>query len=135
MQKSLFTPKLKHKMPIDPTFIAVNGIMWPFISLMFIAFLYFRSRNKIRMALIESGRDAQSLEPLRRDKSNSLKWGVVAVMAGLGLLVGNVLEAVGMQEVVAYFAPLLLFIGIGLVGYYSFQSKQEEQERDNDSLV
>lgn len=123
------------EIPIDRTFILFNAIAWPFITTIFFLFLYFRSRNKIKMALIDSGRDAQSLEPLRRNRSVNLKWGIMATMAGLGLLVGNVLDAVGMQDDVAYLAPVLLFVGIGLVGYYTYQMKQEDQHRNDDPLV
>ena len=111
-------------------FVATMGIIWPFTALIIFLYLHYNSRNKIRMALIESGRDA-SVFDREKDKMGNLKWGVVAVMAGLGLLVGNVFDAVGFNDDIAYVAPTLILVGVGLVGFYVFSAQKKAPDRED----
>lgn len=105
--------------------IPVMGIIWSHLALIIFIVLFFRSRNKIRLALIESGRDASIFrKPVNR--LNTLKNGLVLVMGGAGLLIGTVFDAMGVQDGVAYIAPVLLLIGFGLVGFYTFLQRNRE---------
>lgn len=107
--------------------IPIFGIIWPFMALIVFLYLHYSTKNKISMALIESGRDASILQrPNRRHQT--LKTGVVCVMAGLGLLVGNVLTELGMNEETALLSAILIFIGVGLVGFYVFMSREQKKE-------
>jgi UDP-N-acetylmuramyl pentapeptide phosphotransferase/UDP-N-acetylglucosamine-1-phosphate transferase len=107
--------------------IPIMGIIWPFLALIIFLYLHYTTKNRISMALIESGRDASILRRPRR-RGNSLKLGVVAIMGGLGLLVGSLLDSLGMDEDPAYFSAILIFVGIGLVGYYLYEARQLEKE-------
>jgi len=107
--------------------IPIMGIIWPFLALIVFLYLHYSTKNRISMALIESGRDASILRRPQR-RRNSLKLGIVSLMAGLGLLVGNILESLGMDEEPAYFSAILIFVGIGLVGYYLYEARQLEKE-------
>lgn len=107
--------------------IPIFGIVWPFAALIVFLYLHYSTKNKISMALIESGRDASILQrPNRRYRT--LKMGVVCIMAGLGLFVGNLLEKMGMNEEAAYFSAILIFIGVGLVGFYAFVSREQKKK-------
>lgn len=112
--------------------IPLMGIIWPFLALIVFLYLHYSSRNKINMALIESGRDASIFyRPERR--YNSLKWGIVSIMAGLGILAGALLHRLGLPEDTAYFAPILIFVGVGLVGFYQYVSKKGVQQAQDQS--
>ncbi len=90
------------------------------------------------MALIESGRDASILRTRRGpgNQLNALKFGVVAVMAGFGLLFGTLLEeGLGVNGELASFSSMLFFVGLGLIGFYFYvntkfekTTKKEEEE-------
>ncbi len=113
--------------------VAINAIVWPFIAAIVFFYMYFSHRTKIRLALIESGRDASIFRRNAVNKLRSLKHGVVALMAGIGLLFGGFFDALGMEDDVAYLAGVLLFVGAGLVMFYFYISRMadvHEQESD-----
>jgi len=105
------------------------AIIWSNLSFIILIYLYFSSRNKIRKALIESGRDA-SIFRQYKDPIINLKYGIVAVMAGLGLLFGCFLETyMRIEEEVAYLAPMFIFIGVGLIAFYLYAQRRLDKER------
>ncbi len=106
--------------------IPLVAIMGNFTAIIVFIYFYFTSRHRERMALIESGRDARIFKPERDDSNRSLKYGMVSVMAGLGLLIASVLERLGMPGEVAYFSMVLIFGGMGLLAYYfSLKARRE----------
>lgn len=82
-------------------------------------YLFFSSRNRIRMALIEQGKDA-SIFKVSNDRTLSLRNGLVAIMVGIGLILGYLLEEAGMSDFVAYLSMVLIMGGLGLVGFYTY---------------
>ena len=115
--------------------VAINAVVWPFIATIVFFYLYFSHRTKVRLALIESGRDANIFRRNTVDKLRSLKHGIVALMAGVGLLFGGFFDAVGMDDDVAYFAGVLLFVGVGLVFFYFYVSRTTDvREEESDIL-
>ncbi len=102
-----------------------------FLVIFGIFYLYFSSRNKERMALIEKGADATIFFGPKRERSErsegSGKWilkiGILAIGIALGVLVGAALEAAGMDDDIAYPASIFLFGGIGLVAAYFLARK------------
>ncbi len=108
--------------------LAVGGF---FASIIVWVYMHYSSRHRERMALIESGKDANIFEPTRRNRANALKYGIVGAMSGIGLLFGSILESFGMESEVAYFSMTLLLGGIGLVGFYMLtNAKRQHQESD-----
>lgn len=115
--------------------VAINAVVWPFIATIVFFYLYFSHRTKVRLALIESGRDASIFRRNAVDKLRSLKHGVVAFMAGMGLLFGGFFDALGMEDGVAYLAGLLLFVGVGLIFFYFYVNRTADiQEQESDIL-
>ena len=99
-----------------------------FLVIFGIFYLYFSSRNKERMALIEKGADASIFFGPKSEKTEGsgkwiLKIGVLAIGIALGVLVGAALESAGMDDDVAYPASIFLFGGIGLVTAYFLARK------------
>ena len=112
--------------------IPIAGIVGTFGSFIIFVYLFFSSRHKQRMALIEAGKDA-SIFRTRNNPQSTLKYGIVAIMVGIGLFTASVLEGLGMPGVVAYFSMILIFGGAGLVLFYAYFEKPnsvKEKERE-----
>ena len=107
-----------------PLFAIVGTFGWLIVWV----YMFYSSRLKVRMALIESGKDASVFQSRGYKGAEALKYGILAVMAGVGILFGELLENVGLPGVVAYFSMILMMAGIGLVGFYVYMSKKTEQE-------
>ena len=116
--------------------IPLMGILWPMIALIVFLFLHYSSKNKIRMALIESGRDASIFRSRRKvDRLRTLKNGIVCLMVGIGIMVGYLMsELVGIPEEVASISSIFLFIGMGLIGFYTYAMKQPISEEVSDMV-
>lgn len=112
--------------------IPLMGIIWPMSVAIIFLYLFFSSRNKIRLALIESGRDASIFKYRKSvDRVRTLKTGIICLMAGLGLFIGYLMHTLtGIPEEVAYISSTLLFVGVGLVGFYSYALKLPKETAD-----
>jgi hypothetical protein len=95
-------------------FAMVYGIVYLFV------------RKKERLALIAKGADATIFESSR--EPSSLKWGLLFVGIGTGILVGKVLAVyTTLEEEPAFFSMICLFGGFGLILYHLVARKFEEQ--------
>lgn len=113
--------------------IPMLGIIGFFTSVIVWVYMHYSSRYKERMALLEYGKDADVYKSQKRERNNTLKYGIVAVMVGIGIFMGNILDGIGMMGEAAYGSMILLMGGAGLVGYYFLQEKKLEEEKKNDS--
>ncbi len=111
--------------------IAVGGF---FTTVIVWVYMHYSSRHRERMALIETGKDASIFETPKQESKKSLKLGIVGVMSGIGLFLGSILDRIGMQSEVAYFSMILLFGGIGLVGFYLLTGRHQQKNQDSDVL-
>ena len=90
--------------------------------------VYLLVRRKERVALIEKGADATIFESSRQP--SSLKWGLLLVGIGTGILLGKVLAVyTTLQEEPAFFSMICLFGGIGLIVYHLIANKFEGAAR------
>ena len=104
--------------------LAIGGF---FASIITFTYMFFSSRHRERMALIDSGQDASIFSNQFLNNKENLKYGIVAVMGGLGLVIGDFLQNIGLEEFVAYFSMVLIFGGAGLIMFYFIaQGKQKE---------
>ncbi|MCB0616089.1 MAG: hypothetical protein KDC75_22380, partial [Phaeodactylibacter sp.] len=91
-------------------------------------YMFFSSRHRERMALIDNRVDAKIFSQ-ESNREDSLKLGIVAIMAGIGVFIAYLLDKSGLPGVVAYFTVILMFSGAGLVGfYYLIKNKEEKQD-------
>ncbi len=96
---------------------------------------FFDSRHRERMAMIDKGlrpADFQQAGPQRTtffSADGSLKWGLLAVFAGLGVFFANWLhEARFMDEGPANFGSVFVFGGIALVLHYLIAARRLRKE-------
>ncbi|MGE5420790.1 MAG: DUF6249 domain-containing protein [Chloroflexota bacterium] len=99
-----------------------------FATVFGIMYLFYTTRNKERLALIEKGADA-SLFDIKSVSSFSwgklsLKLGMLAIGIALGILVGAMLTYGGMlDEDINYASMIFLFGGLALVLFYFVDRK------------
>ncbi|MBC9794731.1 DUF6249 domain-containing protein [Sinomicrobium weinanense] len=84
-----------------------------------IFYLYYTTRNRERMALIEKGADADIF--FSKNQKTAPVWKILIlnlslllIGIGLGLFAGNLVELYGMKSEVAYPACILIMGGLGL---------------------
>lgn len=99
-----------------------------FATTALILWIYITNRNKERMALIEKGADV-SLFKTKGNRLPSLKWGMLLIGVGIGILFGNIIAHYSsMEEEVSYFSMIFLFGGISLISYYVLAGKIQKKE-------
>ena len=85
-----------------------------------IAYLFFSTRNRERLALINKGADASifNINP-NKDVNDALKLGLTAIGVGIGFFLAGIVSQIGiLPHKTAIIAMPLIFGGLGLVGYY-----------------
>jgi len=79
-------------------------------------YLFISTRNKERMALIESGQSAELFTNADGIKFTGLKIGILMVGVALGILLGNMLVHAGvLEDQVAFPSMVFLFGGLALI--------------------
>lgn len=69
----------------------------------------------------------------KRQSGGGLKFALVAIGVGIGLVFGNILDSSGvLYEPVAYFSMAFIFGGLGLLGGYLIEARKikEQQEKE-----
>ena len=95
-------------------------------------YVYFTTRNKERMALIEKGADASMFNTGKKYnwKNFSLSAGMFLIGIGLGVMVGALLEAnTNLDQGVGYTLSIFFFAGLSLVIYYFLDRKMENKSK------
>ena len=89
--------------------------------------VYLVVRKKERMALIEKGLTTDVLDTHRYSLS-SLKWGLVFLGVGIGILVGRILaEYTTLGEEESFFSMVFLFGGLSLLVFYFIEKSMEKK--------
>ncbi len=98
-----------------------------FFAMVFgIMYLFFTTRNKERMALIEKGADASLFNMGKTQKSAfnrtmfALKTGMLLIGIGLGIIAGAILDRINafQHPEAGYFSMIFIFGGLALVVFY-----------------
>ena len=116
---------------------AVVGVFVPIIISLgaFVMIVFLRKyENEERLKMIEHGMDPHTKKP--KTRGTGLKFALVAIGVGIGLLVGSVLDSSGIvYEEVAYFSMAFIFGGVGLLIGYLMEAKElkKEMEMEQDS--
>jgi hypothetical protein len=90
-----------------------------------VLYVFFTTRHKERLALIEKGADPSLFQSKKGRSNATMRIGMFLVGIALGILSGNILAAAGgLIEEVAYFSMIFLFGGISLIIYYILIEKK-----------
>ncbi|WP_350294009.1 DUF6249 domain-containing protein [uncultured Croceitalea sp.] len=99
-----------------------------------IAYLYFSTRNKERLALIEKGAEA-SIFVKGANKRTAPIWKVLLLNLalllmgiGLGIFLGSLMEAAGFDDDVAYPATIFFMAGVGLFTGFTMTKRLEKED-------
>ncbi len=86
-------------------------------------------RKKERMALLEYGRDA-SVFANTKTRNATLKWGLLLIGIGAGLLLANIIIDLDlMDDEAAYFSMSFLLGGVGLVISYFIDLSEDKRNK------
>lgn len=118
-------------------FVALAIPIVAIIGLVIIVWRRGESNKQIKLAMIEKGMDPSHLVERVGENSKkyaSLRFGLLATGAGLGLIIGNILvnaTSMGMESPEPIIlSSLLLFSGAGLVVYHLIARKLERTSSD-----
>ncbi|MCX6249328.1 MAG: hypothetical protein NTX61_01100 [Bacteroidetes bacterium] len=107
------------------------GILVPisFFAMIF-GIIYISFKRKERRLLIEKGVDASLLDS-KTTSPTALKWGMVFIGIGVGILLGKIIAAYStMGDDASVFSMICLFGGLALVIYY-FMERNTIKKQDN----
>lgn len=110
----------------------MEGILIPlifFATVFGIVYVYYTTRNRERMALIEKGLGDDLFNAKKSDllARMSLKIGMFVVGIGLGVLVGHLLTLTGLKDDIAFPSAICFFSGGALILYYVFISRKDKK--------
>ena len=107
----------------------MEGIFVPlsfFLALFAILYVYWTTRTKERLALVEKGLDAGIFKG-ECSQYALLKWGIFLIALAVGVLGGFAFSQV-INEVVAFFTTILLAGGVSLIIAYSVVDKIDKRK-------
>jgi len=107
-----------------------------FIIIFGIAYLYFSSRNKERLALIEKGADASIFVKGKREKAAPfwkiiiLNLALLSMGIGIAIFIASIMiNNVGLEEEVAYPGTIFLMAGAGLFLGFTLTKRLDKEEK------
>jgi hypothetical protein len=112
------------------------GILVPitlFILIAAVLWKVFDSRHIERKTILDKGLNPSDYMELYKRQAfatnplSSLKWGLIAIFAGLGTLTAMILNSWYHYEEIIYPGVILVFGGAGLVVFYSIASKKMKE--------
>ena len=102
----------------------MEGLFVPigfFLAVFAILYVYWTTRTKERLALVEKGLDAGIFKG-ECSQLALVKWGIFLIAIGLGVVAGFALSR-AINEVVAFFTAILVCGGLGLIVAYLVTNK------------
>jgi hypothetical protein len=115
---------------MEPIFV----VFIVFTTIGVILYTFLSSRHKERMAMIEKGvtpadfKSGSLRDFFRPHPLSSLKWGMLAMFVGVGILLATWLDRTLYMQDSVYPASMLLFGGLGLVLFYFIASRKMRSE-------
>lgn len=105
-----------------------------FASIFGIIYIFFMTRNKERLAMIDKGMDVSLLSKRQGGQSPLNFWvikiGFLMIGLALGIIVATIAENNGMNGDQAYPAMILLFGGLALIASYFVELKLRAKSKD-----
>lgn len=113
---------------MGPGFVVVAGI----IGITILAYVFFMTRHKERMSMIDKGVDASIFIDKNSSLSPTLKFGMLLVGLSIGILIGDWLHFLGMFKGTAFLSMAFLFGGLSLIANFVIERKMKENQKSND---
>lgn len=105
----------------------VVAIISVFGFLAFLVFMFFSTRHKERMSLIEHGKDASLFSGNAPGHYSTLKWGLLLVFIGMGLGIGLWFDVrYDNDGPLVTFPSVFIMGGLGLLTYYKMVKERFE---------
>lgn len=107
----------------------MEGLFVPigfFLAVFAILYVYWTTRTKERLALVEKGLDAGIFKG-ECSQLALVKWGIFLIAIGIGVVAGFALSR-AINEVVAFFTAILVCGGLGLIVAYLVTNKLLNKE-------
>ncbi|SFW67350.1 DUF6249 domain-containing protein [Cellulophaga fucicola] len=104
-----------------------------FASIFGVFYLFFSTRNKERLALIEKGLDAGIFVKGKQDKAApiwkilTLNFSLLVIGIGLGILLGNIFINMGLDEAVAVGTTFITAGTALLIGFFMVKKMDKEE--------
>ncbi|HMS99066.1 MAG TPA: hypothetical protein PLQ57_15910 [Saprospiraceae bacterium] len=119
----------------------ILGTIGFFTTLMVLGVIFLKNRHRERLALIQYGKDSSVFHGKDR-KNNTLKFGLLFMSVGAGLLVGIFLDKVFDSQPACTFACIFIFGGFSLIYYHQYLNGRigsydsgKDDFKDNDDLI
>lgn len=133
-----FEIKLKSSDMLFEALIPITMFAGFFAMIIITTYINRNASHKERMALIENGLDASVFEKKKKVREKkprpsgygALKFGMLAVGLGLGLVTGSILNIFINAEPLPHFAMMLICGGGALIAYYNIIAKREKEEKE-----
>ncbi|MCG8390958.1 MAG: hypothetical protein MJA30_35745 [Cytophagales bacterium] len=114
--------------------VEIIAVFIPIIAIVagVIMIIYLRKfENEERMGMIEKGIHPGEIKEFARPKRNTngpLRFSLLLMGVGVGLLIGYFLDSAFYMEEVAYFSMIFIFGGMGLGISYIIEEKKLKEE-------
>ena len=111
------------------TITAIVFFVTGFAAFFGIMYIFYTTRNRERLALIEKNADPSILKPESKGtlKTFTIKLGMLFGGAGIGTLIGNIVASTtSLDDHAAYVSMIFLFSGAGLVASYFIAKKVQK---------
>jgi hypothetical protein len=100
-----------------------------FLTTAAVFIIWIVTRHRERATMIEKGLSHEEIKAMyhrdiKRDPFTSLKWGLMALLAGAAILLGNYLHIVYNVDEGVIFGLITLFVGIALILFYTIAVKK-----------
>lgn len=121
-----------HKQKIMQEIIAMSVPIFITLGAFTMVVLLKRMEHTEKLKMIEKGIDVSDHNKPKRMGTGAIKFALMAVGVGIGLLIGNLLDAyTSLDDEICYFSMIFLFGGIGLFTAYKLVEKKEKEENLN----
>jgi len=103
-----------------------------FMSTAAVFIIWLITRHRERTSMIEKGLTSDEIKAMyhrevKRNPLASLKWGILFLLAGVAILLGNYLHVQFNVDEGAIIGLVMLFVGVGLLIFYNIASKKLNQ--------
>lgn len=109
--------------------VAALGAMIPIVLIIGVAvvLVYLRRyENQERMAMIDKGVDANLFTTKPSHISGALRWSLLLIGVGVGILLGAVLDNMFRMKEIGFFSMIFIFGGAGLGTAYIIEEKRRK---------